>query len=54
MVIRSRIFSRRFEDVLHEDIPIQWQPEQELIEGMERIMAGIGKELGVKGWVVPS
>jgi AcrR family transcriptional regulator len=30
------------------------QPEQELIEGMERIMAGIGKELGVKGWVVPS
>jgi AcrR family transcriptional regulator len=28
------------------------QPEQELIEGMERIMAGTGKELGVRGWAV--
>lgn len=26
------------------------QPEQELVDGMERIMAGLGKELGVKGW----
>lgn len=26
------------------------QPVQELIDGMERVMAGIGRELGVRGW----
>lgn len=26
------------------------QPELELIEGMQRVMAGLGQELGVKGW----
>lgn len=27
------------------------QPEQELVDGMERVMAGAGKELSVRGWV---
>lgn len=30
------------------------QPEQELIEGMQRVMLGLGKELGVKGWASES
>lgn len=29
------------------------QPEQELVDGMERVMAGMGSVLGVRGWATP-